>query len=156
MKSLFISAVRHALLTVGLMGVSGAALAAEPPVMVLTQVPCQFLESENGKNQGFKSTSISDCEAINARSGDARVAAATPLQVKPGKTIFRVTNRDVPCELGFWLRSASVLKRLTLPSVSGGGLVTGKAQDYVIDLEPGEYIYSCSWNTTPDYKLVVR
>lgn len=131
-------------------------LAAEPTVITLTQVPCQFLESEQGRNHGFKSSSIKDCEAINARSGNQRLATATTLELKPGKYIFRVTNKDVPYELGFWLRAASLVRRVNLPSVSGGGLTTGKTQDYAIDLKPGEYLYSCPLNTTPDYKLVVK
>lgn len=129
---------------------------AAPQVVELNQVPCQFLESENGTNQGFKSSKIQDCEAINAKTGEARLAKSKTLSLKPGKTIFRVTNKDVPYELGFWLRGATLLSRATLPSVSGGGLTTGKTQDYVIDLKPGEYVYSCPLNPTPDYRLVVK
>jgi hypothetical protein len=62
----------------------------------------------------------------------------------------------VPYELGFWLRGEGVVGRATLPSVSGGGLTTGKTQDYAIELKPGNYVYSCPLNPTPDYKLVVR
>lgn len=139
--------------------VGGNALAADSEAAVvveLTQVPCQFLESEQGTNHGYRSTQIKDCEAINAKSGASRVAQAKVLQLKPGKTIFRVTNKDVPYELGFWLRGEGITGRVTLPSVSGGGLITGKTQDYVIDLKPGEYLYSCPLNPTPDYKLVVN
>ena len=133
-----------------------AAPAAAVQSIELTQVPCQFLESEGGVNHGYKSRSIKDCEAINARSGAQRVAEAKLLQLKPGKYVFRVTNKNVPYELGFWLRGASVAGRVTLPSVSGGGLMPGKTQDYEIELKPGEYVYSCPLNTTPDYKLVVK
>lgn len=129
---------------------------AAPQVVELNQVPCQFLESEHGVNQGFKSAKIEDCEAINARTGKDRLTKAKTLELKPGKTIFRVANKDVPYELGFWLRGATLLSRATLPSVSGGGLTTGKTQDYVIDLKPGEYVYSCPLNPTPDYRLVVK
>ncbi|MBE2258640.1 MAG: hypothetical protein H6942_00315 [Candidatus Accumulibacter sp.] len=133
-----------------------AAEAAGPAVIELTQLPCQFLESEGGTDHGYRSTNIKDCEAINARTGAARVDHAKPLQLKAGRYIFRVTNRDVPYELGFWLRGDGISGRVTLPSVSGGGLLTGKTQDYAIDLRPGEYLYSCPLNTTPDYKLVVN
>jgi len=129
---------------------------AAPQMVELTQVPCQFLESEHGIDQGFKSAKIQDCEAINARTGDERLARAVVLKLKPGKTVFRVTNRNVPYELGFWLRGATLISRTTLPSVSGGGLSTGKTQDYIIDLKPGEYVYSCPLNPTPDYRLVVE
>lgn len=129
---------------------------AEPQVVELTQVPCQFLESERGVNQGFKSTKIQDCEAINDNTGNDRLARAVVLGLKPGKTIFRVTNKNVPYKLGFWVRGATLVGRATLPSVSGGGLITGKTQDYAIDLKPGEYVYSCPLNPTPDYRLVVK
>lgn len=129
---------------------------AAPVIIGLTQVPCQFLESEHGVNHGFRSAKIQDCEAINDKTGTARLEKAVVLQLEPGKTIFRVTNRDVPYELGFWLRGATLVSRVTLPSVSGGGLTTGKTQDYVVDLKPGEYVYSCPLNPTPDYRLVVK
>ena len=136
--------------------VTGAIAANSPQVIELTQVPCQFLESEGGINQGYVSKSISDCEAINARTAKPRLAAAKPLELKPGKYLFRVTNKNVPYELGFWLRGASVASRFTLPSVSGGDLPPGRTKDYEIELKTGEYVYSCPLNNTPDYKLIVK
>jgi hypothetical protein len=130
--------------------------AAAPQVVELNQVPCQFLESEHGVNHGYKSAKIQDCEAINAKSGKERLAKSKTIALKPGKTVFRVSNKDVLYELGFWLRGATLVSRATLPSVSGGGLTMGKTQDYVIDLKPGEYVYSCPLNPTPDYRLVVK
>ena len=53
------------------------------------------------------------------------------------------------------MRGDGIVNRATLPSVSGGGLGTGQTRDYEIDLKPGEYVYSCPLNPTPDYKLVV-
>ncbi len=47
------------------------------------------------------------------------------------------------------------LGRLTLPSVSGGGLTPGATNDYVIELKEGDYVYSCPLNPTPEYRLVV-
>lgn len=134
----------------------GAAAQAAPPVVELKQVPCQFLEPEQGANHGYKSAKIEDCQAINTRTGKERLARAKTLELKPGKTIFRVSNQNVPYELGFWLRGATLVSRATLPSVSGGGLTTGKTQDYVIDLKAGDYVYSCPLNPTPDYRLVVK
>lgn len=135
---------------------AGAEKAARPPVIELTQVACQFLESEQGANHGYRSSRLEDCQAINAKSGASRLEQAAPLRLKAGRTIFRVTNRDVPYELGFWLRGDGIAGRATLPSVSGGGLTTGTTQDYVIDLKPGEYVYSCPLNPTPDYRLLVN
>jgi len=133
-----------------------ALYAAQPRVIELTQVPCQFLESENNVNQGFKSHRSADCEAINAQTGKARLKKARTLELKPGRYVFRVANRNVPYPLGFWLRGDGVVNRALLPSVSGGGLATGTSHDYTIDLKPGEYVYSCPLNPTPDYKLVVK
>ncbi len=133
----------------------GALHAADPTVIELNQVPCQFLESENGVNRGYRSQSASDCEAINARTGAQRLQQAKVLKLKPGHYIFRVRNKNVPYELGFWLRGDGLLNRVRLPSVFGGGITLGKNQDYAIDLKPGEYIYSCPLNPTPNYKLIV-
>ncbi|MHB1200274.1 MAG: hypothetical protein ACYCZ6_12075 [Polaromonas sp.] len=130
--------------------------AQEPTVITLTQTGCQFLESENGVDHGFRTTKSEDCDAINARTGKERVTKAKVLTLKPGKYVFRVANKNVPYELGFWVRAASLVQRAFLPSVSGGGLLQGQVQDYAIELKPGEYVYSCPLNPTPDYKLVVR
>jgi hypothetical protein len=134
----------------------GVQAAADPTVIELNQAPCQFLESEGGVDHGYQSRSAADCVAINERTGEARLARAEPLVLAPGEYIFRVRNRDVLYELGFWLRGDGLIARATLPSVSGGGLATGTTQDYRITLEPGAYVYSCPLNPTPDYPLVVR
>lgn len=129
---------------------------AAPTVIELTQVPCQFLEPERGVDHGFHSTRADDCVALNERTGEARLAAAQPLELKPGDYVFRVSNRNVPYALGFWLRGDGLLAQATLPSVSGGGLTTGSSRDYAITLKPGDYVFSCPLNPTPDYRLVVR
>ncbi len=134
---------------------AGSAVAAEPTVIELTQVACQFVESENGVNRGFTTTKKADCDAINTETTAERLAEAKVLELKPGKYIFRVTNQDVPYRLGFWLRGAG-FGRLALPSVSGGGLTLGATKDYAIDLEPGEYFYYCPLYPTPDYRIVVK
>ena len=147
---------RQAAFGMALALVMSLASAAEPQIIALTQVPCQFLESEGGKDQGFKALKSADCEAINAATGRKRVAEASAVTLKPGKYVFRVINKNVPYELGFWLRGASLKDRVLLPSVSGGGLTAGKTQDYAIELKPGIYVYSCPLNPTPDYRLIVK
>ncbi len=135
--------------------------APEPKVITLTQVGCQFIESENGVDHGFEPKSGKDCEAINARTGKERLAKAETLVLGPGKYVFRVTNKNVPYELGFWLRDKDYDRRnplhlLTKTSVSGGGLRLGQTQDYEVELKEGEYLYSCPLNPTPNYRLVVK
>ena len=140
-----------------LLAMSGAAVAQAPgaTIITLTQTGCQFLESEAGIYHGFKTKKKNDCEVINKKTGKDRLSKATPLTVKPGKYIFRVTNRNVPYELGFWLRGVG-LARLLQPNVSGGGLTEGVTRDYSVELTPGNYAYSCPLNPTPDYPLIVK
>jgi len=123
-----------------------------PQIVELTQTPCTIVEAEITPRT-FVSTNKSDCVQINAETAGEREFKV--LRLKPGKTIFRVTNRNVPYELGFWVRGKG-LGRVTLPVVAGGGLMPGETKDYVIDLKPGEYLYSCPLNPTPDYPLVVE
>ncbi len=140
---------------------SGAAVPADAAqVVTLTQVACQFVESENGVDHMYTTTRKADCEAINARTGEERRAKAEPMKLKPGTYVFRVENRNVPYVLGFWLRDKDYnwrnpLHRLRKTSVSGGGLEIGTTRDYEVTLKAGEYLYSCPLNTTPDYRLVV-
>lgn len=133
------------------------AVAAE--VIELTQTPCQFLEPE-GMDHNFKSSRKADCEKINAENGAERVAKSKVITLKPGDYVFRVTNRNVPYPLGFWLREKDYnwknpIHKVTKLSVSGGGLETGTTKDYKVTLKPGDYLYSCPLNTTPDYHLKV-
>lgn len=130
-------------------------MAAEVQIIDLTQTPCQFLESEGNTDHKYESEKKADCEAINEKTAEQRLAEAEPFNLKAGDYVFRVTNKNVPYDLGFWLRGDGIINRATLPSVSGGGLSTGATRDYEVSLKPGEYIYSCPLNTTPDYKLVV-
>ena len=136
--------------------VAGPARGAdEAKVITLTQTGCQFVESENGTDHGYQTKAAQDCKEINGRTGEARLAEAKTLELAPGTYTFRVTNANVPYELGFWLRGAG-FGRVTLPGVSGGGLVQGATKDYEVTLRPGEYVYSCPLNPTPDYRLVVK
>lgn len=121
-------------------------------IVRLTQVACLFLESEENP-QNYTSTKKQDCEEINRKTLKSRKLKT--LTLKPGKYIFRVTNKNVSYELGFWIRGQG-LGRVTLPSVSGGGLTIGETRDYEITLVKGDYAYRCPLNPTPDYSLIVR
>ncbi len=129
---------------------------AADTLIELTQLPCQFLESESGIDRGYQSVSAGDCKKINDDSGDDRLKTAKALILKPGNYTFRVTNKNVPYALGFWLRGKGLIDRARLPSVAGGGMTIGKTLDYQIELKPGEYLYSCPLNPTPNYSLIVR
>jgi len=129
-------------------------------IIELTQTGCQFVESENGVDHMYETASKADCNAINAKTASERLASAKVLELKPGRYVFRVTNKNVPYDLGFWLREEGYdwrnpLHKLSKISVSGGGLGLGKTRDYEVELKPGAYVYSCPLNPTPDYKLIV-
>lgn len=149
------SSLFSAAIAVSAAGYLGNAAAEDVQIIELTQVNCQFVESENDIDHNFESSTKADCERIHGQSGDDRLAAAKTIELKPGKYIFRVTNKDVEYPLGFYLRGESVLDKVRLPRVSGGGLATGVTKDYEITLVDGEYVYSCPLNSTLDYKLVV-
>ncbi|WP_135075614.1 hypothetical protein [Terasakiella sp. SH-1] len=130
-------------------------------VIELTQTPCQFIEGENGMDHGFQSNSSADCDKINAQTKDKRLADARPLTLKAGTHTFRVTNKNIPYTVGFWLRDKDYnwknpLHKLSKTSVSGGGLTQGVSKTFTVDLKPGEYLYSCPLNPTLDYKLIVK
>ena len=78
---------------------SSASLAQDATIVELTQTACQFVEAE-GKDHGFKSTRKADCEAINAKTAEERLKTARVMTLKPGKHVFRVTNKNVPYGLG--------------------------------------------------------
>lgn len=131
--------------------------AAEERIIIeLTQVPCQFLESENGVNHGYKSTKKADCEKINAELGDERLAKSKTIVVEEGSYTFRVHNKGVSYPLGFSIHGDDVINNLQQPSISGSGIIDGTSQDYAIDLTPGEYIYFCPHNITLNHRLIVE
>lgn len=128
--------------------------AQEATIINLTQTGCQFLEVE-AKDYQYQPTTSEECQKINTRTLSERKAGFQPLKLEAGKYIFRVTNTDVPYQLGFYLRGKGAQK-FTLPKVSGGGLTKGKTQDYEITLKPGNYLFSCPLNPTPDYPIIVN
>jgi hypothetical protein len=151
--------MRPTLLFLGIIGLLTACpkpSEVNPPetatVITLTQVGCQFLEAET-QNQQFKPQRAEDCQELNAKTD--RRPGFKPLKLKAGDYIFRVTNQNVPYELGFYLRGEGV-QSVTLPKVSGGGLTQGLTQEYRISLKPGKYLFSCPLNPTPDYPLRVE
>jgi len=148
-------AIAAAALVLAAFSFTTSATAEDVQIIEITQVNCQFVESENGVNHGFESRRKSDCQKINKKTVEDRLADAETLELTPGKYIFRVTNVNVDYPLGFYVRGASLLGKARLPRVSGGGLTKGVTKDYEITLKEGEYVYSCPLNSTPDYKLSV-
>ena len=80
------------------------------------------------------------------------------LDLKPGKYVFEITNKNVPHEVGFYLRKKTADgKGKPLPNSDAGHLKTGEAKKTgVVTLKPGEYLYSCPLNPTPHYVITVK
>ncbi len=154
-RNAIFASVAAAALSAGAISNGPARAADEATVIELTQTACQFVEVE-GADHGYTSAGKADCEKINEGTGAERLAKAETLRLEPGNYVFRVTNKNVPYDLGFWLRGDGLLNRARLPSVSGGGLAEGVTKDYEITLTAGEYVFSCPLNPTLDYKLVVE
>ena len=131
---------------------SSAIAATDPQIITLTQTPCQFVETEKELLKD-PPKSYNGCKKFNKKTAASR--PIIPLKLKPGKYIFRVANKNVPYDLGFWLRGKG-LKRAILPSVSGGDIGLRESRDFKITLKKGEYVYSCPLNPTPDYPLIVE
>ena len=130
--------------------------AAAPTVIELTQTGCQFVEIEGGVDRGFKTRQAMDCVLINAETGAERLSNVKTLILKPGEYVFRVSNKNVPYQLGFYLRASNRLKVPFLPKIAGGGIDEGETKDYAIELTAGSYRFSCPLNPTPDYPLIVK
>jgi len=162
MKTTTLPTLSGVALAVLIAGAAQAGTDAEPTVISLTQVPCQFVESENNIDHAYKSSKKADCVAINEKSGMKRLEEAGPMKLKPGTYIFRVTNKNVPYDLGFWVRESDYdwknpLHKVSKTSVSGGGLKPGVTKDYKVKLEAGkDYVYSCPLNPTPNYRIMVN
>jgi hypothetical protein len=123
-------------------------MATETRVIEITQTGCQFLQAED-TDLDFQPKQPEDCERINEETGDERLAAHQVLELSPGTYTFRVTNTDVPYELGFYLRAANKAVIPFSPRVSGGDLFMGDSQDYTVELTSGEYLYSCPYCRVP-------
>ena len=116
-RSTLVSGVA-ASLAVGLAaGLAASAWAsAAVTVIKLTQAACQFVESENGMDRGLTTTKAADRIRINRATGAKRRAQAKPLILKPGRYEFRVTNKNVSYELGFFCASATSI--FSIPCIS--------------------------------------
>ncbi len=98
--------------------------------------PLPIYESEVNPTH-YRSKKFADCIAIDKQIASQR--QFKPLHLPPGKVILRVANDNVPYEVGFWVRGQG-LGRVSLPSVSGGGIMPGQTKEYAITLKKGEIL----------------
>ena len=71
--------------TVGLiaLAVGGVRAGQGTQAIELTPAGCQFVERENGLGHGYQTIKQAGCAMINQHSGDRRLAASRPLELKP-------------------------------------------------------------------------
>ncbi|WP_027420511.1 hypothetical protein [Crocinitomix catalasitica] len=84
------------------------------------------------------------------------------LNLTAGKYQFRVVNKNVDKDLGFAIqkeedKDVDVMKTAIPNSFTTAYVKKGEVQyTGVVELEDGEYVYSCPLNPTPHYKLFVK
>lgn len=84
------------------------------------------------------------------------------LNLKPGKYQFRVVNKDVNKDLGFVIqkevdKKGDVMKTAVTNSFTTALVKKGEAQyTGIVQLNTGEYVYSCPLNPTPHYTISVK
>ena len=82
------------------------------------------------------------------------------LELKPGKYIFQVSNKDIDHEVAFALAPKKeaigdedyIQEAFLANPISSGQ--TAKSKEVI--LKKGEYVYFCPMNPTPQYTLVVK
>lgn len=81
------------------------------------------------------------------------------LTLDAGKYTFEISNNDVDHEVGFVLapkgktEAENHIKEAYVTEVVPTG---GKSSSKVVTLTPGEYVYFCPMNPTPQYTLTVK
>lgn len=149
-----------ALAIVGATYLLGWSSAPGPQVIEITYEPCRIVEVETF-DLSFQAESHADCEMFNAATLDQRLDGAMALELPSGDYVFRVTNRNAPYATGLWVREVGFdpsdpVDLLTKVSVVGHGAVRGASKDVNVTLLPGDYLYSGTAQSTPDYRLRVR
>ena len=84
------------------------------------------------------------------------------LTLSPGQYQFNVTNATVDHEVGFVIQKAAdkdgdLMKTAIKSSFTSATVAPGATQSSgVVNLTPGEYVYSCPLNPTPKYTITVK
>ena len=84
------------------------------------------------------------------------------LNLCAGKYQFRVVNKNVDKDLGFVIqkeedKNSNVMETATPNSFTNTYIKMGEAQyTGIVELETGNYIYSCPLNPTPHYTITVK
>lgn len=84
------------------------------------------------------------------------------LNLTSGKYQFRVVNKNVDKDLGFVIqkeedKDSDVMETAVPNSFTTAYVKKGEVQyTGIVELNDGNYVYSCPLNPTPHYKLIVK
>ena len=119
---------------------------------------------------------LGDLEDLSKSIGS--VGLLEPVVVRPQRKRFQLVageRRLKACQLLDWTEIPATVRKLTdreaaqirlLENIdrrslnpieeAGNVIALSRPDGCSVTLEPGEYVFSCPLNTTPDYKLVVK
>ena len=84
------------------------------------------------------------------------------LKLTPGLYQFRIVNKNVDKDLGFVVQNEEdkgldVMKTAVKNSFTTAYVKKGEAQyTGIVELNSGNYIYSCPLNPTPHYRIIIE
>ncbi len=78
------------------------------------------------------------------------------LKLKPGNYVFKIVNRGIGHEVGFYLQEKDRNGRAVKGSDAGHVRDGETKKTKVVRLNRGTYVYSCPLNPTPHYTITVE
>lgn len=78
------------------------------------------------------------------------------LRLKPGNYVFKIVNRGIGHEVGFYLQEKDRNGRAVKGSDAGHVQDGETRKTKVVRLNRGTYVYSCPLNPTPHYTITVE
>lgn len=123
-----------------------------------TSVSAQSTMQEKGMHKTETATTVTVIQ-LSQTPGEFNVKGLT---LSPGQYQFEVTNATVDHEVGFVIQKAAdkdadLMKTAIKSSFTTAAVAPGATQSSgVVNLTPGEYVYSCPLNPTPQYTITVK
>lgn len=99
-----------------------------------------------------------DAKVISLEQTDGAFTIQS-LTLAPGDYTFEISNNDVDHEVGFVLApkgKTDQANHIQNAYVTAAVPTGGKSSSKVVTLTPGEYVYFCPMNPTPEYTLTVK
>ena len=123
-----------------------------------TSLHAQSSMQEKGVHKMEKAAAVTVIQ-LSQTPGEFNVKGLT---LSPGQYQFEVTNATVDHEVGFVIQKAAdkdadLMATAIKSSFTTAAVAPGATQSSgVVNLTPGEYVYSCPLNPTPKYTITVK